>query len=95
MRIEAWKWHSMRRFPWLELVLMIVVGIPALMIAMLCGWQLASFSGPQYDIVIFNDHVWGGAADKVTALGVGSLSGAVAVFCGLRAWSRYVEWQRP
>jgi hypothetical protein len=52
-----------------------------------CLRFILTYSGPQFDVVIFNDHVVGGAEDKLAAWLLGTLSGAAAMFCGLRIWS--------
>lgn len=83
-----------REFPWSELIPEVAVGIPALLIALFCTVLLASYLGPQFDVVIFNDHVIGGTEDQLTVIAVGTVFGAIAVFCSLRVWSRFVEWRR-
>jgi hypothetical protein len=44
--------------------------------------------------VIVNDHVIGGTSDQTFLFYVGSVSGAVGLFAGLRFWHRFSEWQR-
>jgi hypothetical protein len=81
-------------FPWGEITPIIAVGAGALFIAVLCTWLLIAFTGPKYDLVIINDHVIGGTEDRVTVLAVGSLFGAVAVFCALRIGTAFIEWRQ-
>ena len=81
-------------FPWDELSSEIAVGVPALLVAVFCTLLLASYLGPQFDVVIFNDHVIGGTTDQMILIAVGSVFGAAAVFCALRFWNRYTEWRR-
>ena len=82
------------RFPWDELSGEIAVGVPAFFVAVFCTLLLASYLGPQFDVVIFNDHVIGGTTDQMILIAVGSVFGAAAVFCALRFWNRYTEWRR-
>lgn len=70
-----------------QLALLVAVGIPASLITLRCLRFILMYSGPQFDVVIFNDHVVGGTEDKLAAWLLGTLSGAAAVFCGLRIWS--------
>ena len=67
----------------------LAIGTPALLIALLCLAFVAMSSGPQFDAVIINDHVVGGTWDRFAAFVIGSLSGAVAVFCGIRLWKHH------
>ena len=70
-----------------RLALLLAVGLPAALIALLCLRFILRYSGPQFDVVIFNDHVIGGTEDQLVAWLLGTLSGAAAVFCGIRIWS--------
>jgi hypothetical protein len=56
----------------------------ALFVAVLCTLLLVAFTGPKYDLVIVNDRVIGGTEGRLTVFAVGSVFGAVAVFCALR-----------
>ena len=62
----------------------VAVGTVSFLIAMLCLVFIVTNTGPQFDTVIFNDHVEGGTSDKLTAFAVGTLSGAVGVICAIR-----------
>lgn len=62
----------------------LAIGTFAALISLLCLVFFATNAGPQFDTVIINDHVEGGPGDRVVALVVGALSGAVAVVCGIR-----------
>ena len=73
-----------RQFPWKELAFLLVIGIPAFVIALLCGLFVWTYTGPQYDIVFINDHAIGGAFDRVVALVVATFFGAVGIFSLLR-----------
>lgn len=83
-----------REFPWSELIPEVAIGTPASLIALFCTVLLASYLGPQFDVVFFNDHVIGGTEDQLTVIVVGTVFGAIAVFCALRVWSRFDEWRR-
>jgi hypothetical protein len=85
--------HRRPEFPWHELAGEIVVGIPASLIAVFCTLLLVSYLGPQFDVVIINDHVIGGTTDQVVVMAVGSVFGAAAVFCALRCWNRFGQWR--
>ena len=54
---------------------LLLVSVPAFAIALLCTLFIWTYSGPQYDVVILNDHQLGGTFDKVVALIVGTVSG--------------------
>ena len=86
-------WRQGAGFPWNELSGEIAVGVPAFFVAAFCTLLLASYLGPQFDVVIFNDHVIGGTTDQMILIAVGSVFGAAAVFCALRFWNRYAEWR--
>jgi hypothetical protein len=62
----------------------VAIGTAAFMIAMLSLLFIVTYTGPQFDTVIINDHVVGGTGDKLTAYAVGTLSGAVALICAIR-----------
>jgi hypothetical protein len=81
-------------FPYKELALAASIGLPALVIALLCTLQLVSYLGPQFDVVLINDHVIGGTSDQMFLVFVGTVCGAAGLFCGLRFWHRFSEWQR-
>lgn len=70
-----------------QLAPLLAVGIPAMLVTLLCLRFILVYSRPQYDVVIFNDHVVGGTEDKLAAWLLGTLSGAAAMVCGLRIWS--------
>jgi hypothetical protein len=72
--------HAQNRFHWKELALLVIVGIPAFAVALSCGLFVWTYTGPQYDIVIVNDHAIGGPFDRVVALVLGTFSGAVGIF---------------
>jgi hypothetical protein len=80
-------------FPWNELSGELAVGVPAFVVAGFCTLALASYLGPQFDVVIFNDRVIGGTTDQMILIAGGSVFGAAAVFCALRFWNRYAEWR--
>jgi hypothetical protein len=80
-------------FPGNELALAVAIGVPALFVAMSCTLQLISYMGPQFDVVIINDHVIGGTSDQLFLIFTGSVFGAVGVFCALRFWRRFHEWR--
>ena len=69
-----------RQFPWTELLLTLVLGVPALAIALLCCLFVWTYSGPQFDTVCINDHPIGGTFDKVVAAIIGTVAGAAVVF---------------
>ena len=71
-------------FPWNEVGLFLVVGIPAFAIALLCALFVWIYTGPQFDIVIVNDHEIGGTFDRVVALVLATISGGVGTFMFLR-----------
>jgi hypothetical protein len=77
-----------------QLVMLLAIGVPALLITLLCMSFIMIYSGPQFDVVIINDHVVGGTEDKLVAWVVGSVAGATAVFCGTRLWTRTSEWRQ-
>ena len=77
-----------RQFPWSELVLLVVVGVPALAVALMCMLFVWTYSGPQFDTVIINDHTIGGAVERVIALALGTMSGSLGVFSVLRFYRR-------
>ena len=81
-------------FPGNELALAVAIGLPALLVAASCTLQLISYLGPQFDVVIMNDHVIGGTSDQLFLIFTGSVCGAVGVFCALRFWHRFREWRR-
>jgi hypothetical protein len=81
-------------FPYTELVLAAIIGLPGVIVGLLCTLQLVSYLGPRFDVVIVNDHVIGGTSDQTFLFYVGSVSGAVGLFAGLRFWHRFSEWQR-
>jgi len=70
-----------------RLALLVAIGILSSVIALQCLRFILIYSGPQFDVVIFNDRVIGGTEDKLAAWLLGTLSGAAAVFCGRRIWS--------
>src|SRR5688572_5613903 len=77
--------HQMqRRLPWKELAFLLVIGIPAFAIALLCGLFVWTYTGPQYDIEIINNHEIGGTSDRVVALIVATFFGAVGISSLLR-----------
>lgn len=61
----------------------VAIGTVSFLIAILSLVFIVTNTG-QLDAVIINDHVAGGAGDKLTAFAVGTLSGAVAVICAIR-----------
>lgn len=77
-----------RQFPWSELVLLVVVGVPALAVALMCMLFVWTYTGPQFDTVIINDHPIVGTFDHVGALVLGTVSGGVGVFSLLRFYRR-------
>ena len=81
-------------FPGKELALAVAIGLPALLVAASCTLLLISYLGPQFDVVIMNDHVIGGTSDQLFLIFTGSVFGAVGVFCALRFWHRFREWRR-
>ena len=68
----------MNRFP------TVAIATVSFLIAVLCQVFIVTYTGPQFDTVIINDHVEGGTGDKLTAFAVGTLSGAVGVICAIR-----------
>lgn len=67
----------------LRLGITAVLGIVALILAMSAACHVASVRGPQFDVV------WGPvdpAVEGATVFVVGTLSGAVALVCGIRIW---------
>ena len=86
--------RATEHFPWDEMTPIIAVGAGALFVAVLCTLLLVAFTGPKYDLVIIDDHVIGGTEDRLTVLAVGSVFGAVAVFCALRIRTGFIEWRR-
>lgn len=82
-----------RQFPWKELAFLLVIGIPAFAIALLCGLFVWTYTGRQYDIVIINDHAIGGAFDRVVGLVLATFFGAVGIFSVLR-FQRQVSGRR-
>jgi hypothetical protein len=81
-------------FPGNELALAVAIGLPALLIAAACTLALISYLGPQFDVVIMNDHVIGGTSDQLFLIFIGSVLGAIGVFCALRFWHRLGDWRR-
>jgi hypothetical protein len=80
--------QTQRRLPWGEVALLLVMGIPAFAIALLCGLFVWTYTGPQYDIQIINDHEIGGTFDRVVALAVATFCGALGIFSALRLQRR-------
>ena len=80
-------------FPGNELALAVAIGLPALLVAASCTLLLISYLGPQFDVVIMNDHIIGGPSDQLFLIFTGSIFGAVGVFCALRFWHRFREWR--
>ena len=76
--------QTQRQFPWKELTFLLVVGSPAFAIALSCGLFVWTYTGPQFDIVILNEHAIGGAFDRVVAFVLATISGAVGIFTVLR-----------
>ena len=64
-------------FPGNELALAVAIGLPALLVAASCTLLLISYLGPQFDVVIMNDHVIGGTSDQL-----------FLIFIGFCLWSR-------
>ena len=62
----------------------LVIGTFAFLISLLSLVFIVTNTGPQFDTVIINDRVVGGAADKFVAFVIGGLAGAVAVVCARR-----------
>jgi hypothetical protein len=81
-------------FPTESLVFALGLGIPSLAIACLFSLMVASYLGPQFDVVIINDHVIGGTEDRVTWMLVASVFGAVGILCVLRFWRQLRDWRR-
>ena len=77
-----------RQFPWSELVLLVVVGVPALAVALMCMLFVWTYTGPQFDTVIINDEPIGGTFDRIVALVVATISGSLGVFSLLRFYRR-------
>ena len=78
-----------------QLALLLAVGISAALVALLCLCFIVMYAGPQFDVLIINDHVVGGTEDQLVAWLVGTVAGAAAVFCGIRIWSILGAARRP
>jgi hypothetical protein len=81
------------KFPWASVAAPVSVAIPALLVAGTCGLLIWAWSGPQFDVLILNDHVVGGTGDRVAAMAVGTLSGAVALMALLKCITRIAKWR--
>jgi hypothetical protein len=44
-----------------------IVGVPSFAIALLHALRVWAYTGPQFDVAIFDDHVIGGTSDRVAA----------------------------
>jgi ABC-type Na+ efflux pump permease subunit len=64
-----------RESPRESLVVPLLVGIPAMGLALMFTLLMATYMGPQDNFVIFNGHQIGGTFDRI-------LAGALAVVCG-------------
>src|ERR687898_750599 len=73
-----------RQLVLIELAVLLVIGIPAFGIALLCALYVWTYTGPQFDVVFFNDDVVGGISDKVVAMVLATLSGGIGIFVALR-----------
>ncbi len=76
---------SGQRFPW-----DLVVGIPATGIALWCILFVVAFTGPQFDIMIVNEHQVGGTFDKLVATALATLFGGMGILA-LRAFHRRIS----
>jgi hypothetical protein len=51
-----------------------------------------TYTGPQFDAVVINDHVVGGTGDRVVAVVWATVFGALGMFALLMCRGRVAEW---
>lgn len=81
-------------FPVREVAMLVLAALPALAVGLLCLERFVAHSGPQFDHVVLNDHVFGGPLDRLVLMAVGTLCGAAVVVCVLRIRTHYMAWRR-
>ena len=80
--------------PWRSVWFAFVIGMPALAVALLCTLFAVMHTGPQFDVELLDDHVVGGADDRMVALGLATVFGAVGISSLLILRTRLREWRR-